>query len=158
MTSIVGAAFKPGRGLVAALALIGALFAVSASTHAEARDAWACAYSYTENGGPNAGGAAMLVTHEISVTREGGAYRAEITANGYQTQVQIHALGSVVGNRLLLRFERDGEEQMFKGRYQPDALLLELERPVRGGLLTHWRAYTPVTSERFPNPGTYFKR
>jgi len=91
------------------------------------------------------------------VKRAGNGWRAEITANGYQTQVQLHAAGTAVGNRLLLRFERDGEEQMFKGRYQPGALLLELERPVRGGLLTHWHAYTPATTERFANPGTYFK-
>lgn len=89
--------------------------------------------------------------------REGGAWQAEITANGYQTQTQIFARGIVVGNRLQLRFERDGEEQMFKGRYQAGALLLEFERPVRGGLLTHWHAYTPATMERFRNPGTYFK-
>lgn len=119
---------------------------------------WSGTYTYTESGGRTAGGTGIVVTHEIAVTRAGERWRAEITANGYQTQVQIHATGVVVGNRLLLRFERDGEDQMFKGRYQAGALLLELERPVRGGLLTHWHAYTPATMERFANPGTYFKR
>lgn len=158
MVSSVEAIFRPGRAIIAALTFLGALLAIPAGAQAEAGDAWSGAYAYTESGGRNAGGAAIIVTHEIAVTRAGDGYRAEITANGYQTQVQIHAAATVVGNRLLLRFARDGEEQMFKGRYQPGALLLELERPVRGGLLTHWRAYTPATTERFRNPGAYFKR
>lgn len=137
------------------LAALG-IAALAAPASAESRDAWPGTYSYTENGGRTAGGTAIVVTHEISVARDGAGYSAEITANGYQTQVQIVARGSVVGNRLLLRFFRDGEEQVFKGRYQEGALLLELERPVRGGLLTHWHAYTPATTERFANPGTYF--
>jgi hypothetical protein len=119
---------------------------------------WAGTYSYTEDGGRNAGGAAVIVTHEISVTRTGAGYRAEITANGYQTQVQIFAVGAVSGNKLQLRFEKDGEEQMFKGRYQPGALLLELERGGGKRIFTHWGAYTPATRERFRNPGVYFKR
>lgn len=119
---------------------------------------WAGNYSYTEDGGRNAGGAAIIVTHEISVTREGAQYTAEITANGYQTQVQIFALGAASGNKLQLRFERDGGEQMFKGRYKPGALLLELERSGGKRVLTHWGAYTPATRERFRNPGVYFKR
>jgi hypothetical protein len=119
---------------------------------------WAGHYSYTEDGGKTAGGSAIIVTHEIAVTREGGGYKAEITANGYQTQVQIFALATVSGNKLQLRFEKDGDEQMFKGRYQPGALLLELERGGGKRILTHWGAYTPATRERFRNPGVYFKR
>ena len=131
---------------------------VADAAQAQTRDEWSGTYSYSESGGRTAGGTGIVVTHEIAVTRAGEGWRAEITANGYQTQVQIHALGTVVGNRLLLRFERDGEDQMFKGRYQAGVLLLELERPVRGGLLTHWHAYTPATMERFRNPGPYFRR
>jgi hypothetical protein len=137
----------------------GAAFALAAgAAQAQTRDEWSGTYGYTEDGGRTAGGTGIVVTHEIAVARAGGAWRAEITANGHQTQTQIHALGTVVGNRLQLRFERDGEDQMFKGRYRAGALLLELERPVRGGLLTHWHAYTPATMERYANPGTYFRR
>ena len=149
----------PRRRLILGFAGGAVLFAFGGfgPARAELTD-WSGTYTYTESGGRTAGGTGIVVTHEIAVTRAGDAWRAEITANGYQTQVQLHATGQVVGNRLLLRFARDGEDQMFKGRYQPGALLLELERPVRGGLLTHWHAYTPATMERFTNPGTYFKR
>jgi hypothetical protein len=133
------------------------IVALAGAARAEKAPDWTGTYSYTESGGRNAGGAAIVVTHEIALTRAGGGYRAEITANGYQTQVQIHALGAVAGNKLQIRFEKDGEEQMFKGRYQPGALLLELERS-GARLLTHWGAYTPATTERFRNPGAYFKR
>ena len=144
------------RTTIYAVALIAGL-GLAAGARAEA-PAWTGNYSYIEDGGRNAGGAAVIVTHEISVTREGGQYKAEITANGYQTQVQIQALATAAGAKLQLRFERDGEEQMFKGRYKPGALLLELERGGGQRLLTHWGAYAPATRERFRNPGVYFKR
>jgi len=140
------------------LAIALALALAPATARAEKAPDWVGTYSYTESGGRTAGGTGIVVTHAIAVTRAGGQYRAEITANGYQTQVQIHALGTAVGNKLQLRFERDGEEQMFKGRYRPGALLLELERAGGRRLRTHWGAYTPATAERFRNPGVYFKR
>lgn len=138
----------------ASLAAIG----LAAAARAETAPDWTGRYSYTESGGRTAGGTGIVVTHEIAVTRDGAQYRAEIGASGYQTQVQIHALGTALGNRLQLRFERDGEEQMFKGRYRPGAMLLELERIGGRRLRTHWGAYTPATTERFRNPGIYFKR
>ena len=142
---------------VAAAAVAGLLAIASAAARAEAPD-WSGNYSYTEAGGRTTGGTGIVITHEISVAREGGQYKAEITANGYQTQTQILALGTATGNKLQLRFEKDGEEQLFKGRYQPGALLLELERAGTRRLLTHWGAYTPAASARFRNPGVYFKR
>ena len=140
----------------AALALVLAI--APAALRAETAPDWRGKYSYVESGGRTAGGTGIVITHEISVTREGGQYKAEITANGYQTQTHILALGTAAGSRLQLRFEKDGEEQMFKGRYQPGALLLELERGGARRVLTHWGAYTPATTERFRNPGVYFKR
>ena len=119
---------------------------------------WSGNYGYTEAGGRTTGGYGIVITHEIAVTREDGQYKAEITANGYQTQRHIFALATVSGNKLQLRFEKDGEEQMFKGHYRPGALLLELERAGARRLLTHWGAYTPAASARFRNPGVYFKR
>ncbi|MBL8661329.1 MAG: hypothetical protein JNM29_00825 [Candidatus Odyssella sp.] len=146
MTSLRAAAL-----LIAALAFAGA-------ARAETAPDWSGRYGYAETGGRTAGGTGIVVTHRIAVTREGGQYRAEITASGYQTQVQIFALGTVLGSKLQLRFERDGDEQMFKGRYRPGALLLELERAGGRRIVTHWGAYAPATTERFRNPGAYFKR
>lgn len=144
------------RTTIFAAALVAGV-ALGGASRAEAPD-WKGSYSYTEDGGRNAGGAAVIVTHEIAVTREGAQYKAEITANGYQTQTHLFALGTVTGSKLQLRFERDGAEQMFKGRYKPGALLLELERGGGKRIVTHWGAYTPATRERFRNPGVYFKR
>ena len=145
------------KSLRFAAALIAAL-AFAGAARAESAPDWSGTYSYTESGGRTAGGTGIVVTHEIAVTRDGGQYRAEITANGYQTQVQIFALGTVLGNKLQLRFDKDGEQQMFKGRYQPGALLLEFERAGARRIVTHWGAYTPATTERFRNPGAYFRR
>lgn len=144
---IVAAALAAGCGILA-----------TGGARAEKAPDWQGRYSYTEDGGKNAGGAAMIVTHEIAVTRDGMQYKAEITANGYQTQTHMFAQGTASGAKLQLRFERDGDDQMFKGRYKPGALLLELERGSGTRVLTHWGAYTPATRERFRNPGVYFKR
>ena len=138
-------------------AATGWLLAAAAAEKPSSPD-WQGRYSYTEDGGKNAGGAAVIVTHEIAVTRDGTQYKAEIVANGYQTQTHMFAQGMATGNKLQLRFERDGAEQMFKDRYKPGALLLELERGSGTRILTHWGAYTPATRERFRNPGVYFKR
>lgn len=144
--------------LRAAAAFAVALAFAPQSVRAEKAPDWSGSYTYTESGGRTVGGTGIVVTHEISVTREGGQYKAEITANGYQTQTQIHALGAAMGNKLQLRFERDGAGQLFKGQFRPGALLLELERAGGRRLLTHWGAYTPATTQRFRNPGVYFKR
>ncbi len=140
-----------------AFALIAAA-AFAGTARAESAPDWSGNYSYTEAGGRTTGGYGIVIQHEISVVREGGQYKAEITANGYQTQTSIFAIGTATGNKLQLRFEKDGAEQLFKGRYQPGALLLELERAGARRLLTHWGAYTPAASARFRNPGVYFKR
>ncbi|HEY7610764.1 MAG TPA: DUF5991 domain-containing protein [Alphaproteobacteria bacterium] len=143
------------RGL--RVAVLGVTIVVAGPAAAEGPD-WPGTYTYTERGGRTAGGTGIVVGHQIVVTREGGRYKAEITASGYQTSVQVFAIGEAAGAKLALRFARDGEDQTFKNQYQPGALLLELERASGGRLLTHWRALTPATRERFANPGVYFKR
>lgn len=143
------------RGLRVAVA--GMAIFVAGAAAAEGPD-WSGTYTYSEQGGRTAGGTGIVVGHTIAVTREGGRYKAEITASGYQTRVQIFAVGEAAGTKLALRFEKDGDDQVFKNQYQSGALLLELERASDGRLLTHWRALTPATRERFPNPGFYFRR
>lgn len=140
---------------IAALAMLA--LAAGAAT-AEAPDPWSGTYIYSEYGGRTAGGTGIVVTHEIAVKREGGRYRAEITANGFQTARHLFAIGEVAGARLKLSLEREGEEHMFKGRLQPGALLLEFERRTGRGVYTHWHAYAPATRERYANPGNYFRR
>jgi hypothetical protein len=143
--------------IFAAAAAAAAVALLSAGARAEAPE-WTGNYSYTEEGGRTTGGYGIVVTHEIAVTREGAQYQAEITANGYQTNTHVFALGTVAGNKLQLRFDHDGTEQLWKGRYKPGTLLLELERAGAKRVLTHWGAYTPATRARFRNPGVYFKR
>lgn len=138
--------------LVAALPI----FAIAAAAHAA--DPWIGTYTYVEHGGRTAGGTGIVVTHEVSVTAAAGALAARIEANGYQSQVEIVATAAPAGNRLVIRYLRDGPGQMFKDRYKPGDVLLEFERRGTRTLLTHWRAYAPATRERFRNPGAYFTR
>lgn len=125
---------------------------------AGAAEPWIGTYTYVEYGGRTAGGTGIVVTHEVSVTAAAGALAATIEAKGYQYQEHIVADAAPVGNRLVIRFRRDGPGQVFKDRYKPGDVLLEFERRDARTLLTHWRAYTPATRERFRNPGAYFLR
>jgi hypothetical protein len=131
---------------------------IAPAGHAASEQAWTGNYTYTESGGRTAGGTGIVVTHELAIHEDGGRLRADLTANGYQTGVELFATAEIVGSRLVIRFERDGEGQVFKGRHKPGDVLLELERKTPRQLLTHWRAYTPATRERFANPGVYFRR
>ena len=135
-----------------------ALMIFAGTAIAEAPDPWSGTYTYSKYGGRTAGGTGIVVTHEIAVTRADGRYRAEITANGFQTQRHLFATGEVVGTRLKLSLEREGGEHMWKGQIRPGALLLEFERRTGRGVYTHWHAYTPATQERYANPGNYFRR
>src|SRR5262249_30134424 len=138
------------RRLSLIAAMLAALGPASGAARAETAD-WSGHYSYTEQGGRTTGGIGIVVTHEIALTRDGDRYNAETPASGYQTSRHIFATGEAIGAKLALRFERDGEDQMFKNQFKPGTLLLELERG-RGRLLTHWGAYTPATRERYRNP------
>ena len=107
-----------------------------AAMAASAQSDWMGSYAFTENGGRNAGGAAILVTHQIDVFEGGEGLAVSITSQGYQTSAELNCSAKVVGAKLQIYFESYGENNMFEPYNQGD-LLLTLERKGKT-LLTHW--------------------
>ena len=107
-----------------------------AAMAASAQSDWTGSYAFTENGGRNAGGAAILVTHQIDVFEGGEGLAVSITSQGYQTSAELNCSAKVVGAKLQIYFESYGENNMFEPYNQGD-LLLTLERKGKT-LLTHW--------------------
>lgn len=159
-----GGRLKGRRALAALLAAVcvaGALSAARASgPAADELDWWVGECTFDEDGGRTAGGSPIYIVHQITVTREGGALKARLESNGYQTFVAIECDARLEAGRLKLFFARHADENVFpRGEYRPGDLLLALARAGRGPrprLLTYWGAFRPQF--RRPRQGRVFFR
>lgn len=124
-------------------------------------DAWVGEYTFDEDGGRTAGGSVIYVVHQLTVTREGGALRARLESNGYQTYAAFECEARVEAGRLKIFFTRHADENVFlRGDYRPGDLLLSLARSGvgrRARLLTYFGKFRPQFSR--PRGGrVYFRR
>jgi len=114
---------------------------------ADPLDAWVGEYTFGEDGGRTAGGSAIYVVHQLTVGREGGALRARLESNGYQTYAAFVCEARVEAGRLKIFFARHADENVFlRGDYRPGDLLLSLARAGAGRrarLLTYWGKFRP---------------
>lgn len=124
---------------------------------ASAQNGWAGTYVFEEDGGRNAGGTAIFITHELNVMETDDGLRATIQSNGYQTSKDLICTAKAAGNKLSIYFESYGENNMFES-YSPGDLLLTLEKRTAKGktqLLTFWGKFEPVIPEK-PQSGKVF--
>ncbi|MEP7213106.1 MAG: DUF5991 domain-containing protein [Acidobacteriota bacterium] len=121
---------------------------------------WPGTYEYTEVGGRNAGGAAMVVTHELKVFKIAGGLGATLESNGYQTSINLNCTVKVDRERLMLYFDSYGPDNMFETNEKGDLLLTLVRRPVRGkaAILTYWGKFSPVVLSRVKSGKIYFTR
>jgi len=116
------------------------------SLQADAQNDWKGTYSFDENGGKNAGGATIFISHELSVFDDDEGFAARLQSNGYQTSSDLICTTKVEGAKLLIYFQSYGEDNMFEP-YKPGDLLFTLERKAEKGksiVLTHWGKFTPA--------------
>lgn len=154
------------RAVRAVAALLLALCAAGAGAGAAPRaadelGAWVGEYVFEEDGGRTAGGTPISVAHQIHVSREGGALKARLESNGYQTYAAFECEARVEANKLKLFFARHADENVFlRGDYRRGDLLLTLARAGAGRrprVLTYWGAFRPQF--RRPRQGrVYFRR
>jgi hypothetical protein len=155
---------QAGRALAAVLVALCVAQAAAAGPRAgavDALDAWVGEYVFEADGGRTAGGSAIYVVHQLSVSREGRALRARLESNGYQTYAAFECEARVEGGRLKLFFVRHADENVFlRGDYRRGDLLLTLARAGRGRrarLLTYFGKFRPQF--RRPRPGReYFRK
>jgi hypothetical protein len=133
----------------------------SISVIAQAQNAWIGDYTFEEDGGKNAGGSAIFISHELKVFEgDGGALVARLQSNGYQTSSDLVCTTKLAGEKLVIYFESYGEDNMFEP-YKPGDLLFTLERKIEKGkavVLTHWGKFTPSIPRNSKSGKVYFQR
>lgn len=123
---------------------------------ASAQTDWKGSYAFTENGGRNAGGAAILITHQIDVVDGADGLAASISSQGYQTSAELNCSVKVVGTKLMIYFDSYGENNMFEP-YQQGDLLLTLERKGKQ-LLTYWGKMSASIEKNEKSGKVYFEK
>lgn len=129
------------------------LFAVFSHAQSE----WIGTYAFDEDGGKNAGGTAIFISHELTVMETDDGLRATLHSNGYQTSKDLNCKAKAEGSKLMIYFDSYGEDNVFES-YKPGDLLLTLEKRTLKGkteLLTFWGKFLPIVPEK-PKTGKVF--
>ncbi|MEO8573005.1 MAG: DUF5991 domain-containing protein [Pyrinomonadaceae bacterium] len=129
------------------------------SVHANAQNDWKGTYSFDENGGKNAGGTTIFISHELTVFDGDDGLAARLQSNGYQTSTDLICSAKVEGTKLLIYFQSYGEDNMFEP-YGLGDLLLTLERKMEKAksiVLTHWGKFTPAIPKNAKSGKVYFE-
>ena len=143
-----------GRPTVLVLCVL--LLSIASAAQSE----WQGTYQFDENGGKNAGGTVIFVTHEISVIDTDGGLAATVKSNGYQTSRDLNCTVKIVGPKMLLYFESYGDDNIFESYVKGD-LLLTLERKAAEGetsIVTHWGKFMPVIPKNEKSGKIYFTK
>ena len=138
-------------------AAVSLLFAFVLATVSFAQSEWAGTYTFDEDGGKNAGGTTIFISHELVVMETDDGLRATLQSNGYQTSKDLVCTAKVNGTKLEIYFESYGENNVFES-YSAGELLLTLEKKTLKGkseLLTWWGKFTPIIPEK-PKTGKVF--
>ena len=138
------------------VAVISALVPIAVCAQSD----WKGSYSFHEDGGKNAGGIAVLISHEMDVFDGGEGLSASVESNGYQTSAELVCTAKIEGSKLLIYFQSYGENNMFEPYKQGD-LLFTLERKTEKGktlILTHWGKFTPQIPRNQKSGKVYFEK
>ncbi|MEP7148316.1 MAG: DUF5991 domain-containing protein [Acidobacteriota bacterium] len=128
--------------------------------HASAQSDWKGSYRFDEDGGKNAGGAAIVISHELTIFDSGEGLAARFQSNGYQTSTDLVCTVRSEGSKIMLFFQSYGEDNMFEP-YTPGDLLFTLEHKVekgKPGILTYWGKFTPVIARNSKSGKVYFEK
>ena len=146
------------RNTLRFLSTVAVLLLIPPALYAQAD--WKGSYGFYEDGGKNAGGSAILISHEIEILDGADGLVASIESNGYQTSSDLMGTAKVVGSKLEIYFQSYGENNMFEP-YQPGDLLLTFEKKTEKGktvILTHWGKFTPQIPKNGKSGKVYFEK
>ena len=125
---------------------------------AAAQKEWVGSYTFDEDGGRNAGGTKIFISHELTVMETDDGLIAHLESNGYQTSKDLNCRAKVNGSKLEIYFDSYGENNIFE-TYEKGDLLLTLERRAVKGkqeLITFWGKFTPVVPKNEKTGKSYF--
>lgn len=127
---------------------------------ADARADWRGSYYFGEDGGKNAGGSAIMISHELDVFDSDDGFAATLQSNGYQTSADLICSAKVEGAKLMIYFQSYGENNMFEP-YKPGDLLFTLEQKTLNGkpvVLTWWGKFAPAIPKNSKTGKVYFEK
>lgn len=134
--------------------LLGGLLTLSAGAQTAS---WDGRYVHEAVLGRTAGGTAMVIEYEITLRSQ--AAQCQLTISGFQTDETLLCTAKAQGNSLALHFKSHEDGRLVNAHgvavYTPGALLLTLERPATGPLITRWHALRGQDG-RTPAPGPAF--
>lgn len=140
---------------------IGAVFAILVlSVLVNAQSSWLGKYEFAEDGGRNAGGTAIFISHELEIKETSDGLMATLQSNGYQTSKDLICTAKIVGGKLEIYFDSYGENNIFESYEQGD-LLLTLENKTAKGkteTLTFWSKFQPSLDKNAKSGKVYFKK
>ncbi|RYX84697.1 hypothetical protein EON83_08660 [bacterium] len=142
------------KTVLLSLALIGATQGLA---HAAPAPSWSGTYVYSEDGGRTTGGTAVFVTHTLKLWKKDGVWTGRLESDGYQTYIDTVVSGKLHGNQLDLLFKSRNPETR-SPLAEPGQRLFSLTRLASGGVKTDWGVFWPVTMDKAPRAGTYFRR
>jgi hypothetical protein len=125
-----------------------------------AQNPWLGVYEFNEDGGKNAGGSPIFVTHRLEIMTSDDGLIATIESNGYQTSKDLLCKVKVKGAKAFIYFEGYGENNVFES-YEKGQLMLTLEKKGGGAkptLLTHWGAFQPIVPKNEKSGRVYFTK
>ncbi len=128
--------------------------------HATGQSDWKGPYSFFENGGKNAGAAAIVISHELTIFDSGEGLAARFQSNGYQTSTDLVCSVRSEGSKIMIYFQSYGEDNMFEP-YSTGDLLFTLENKNEKGkleILTYWGKFTPAILKNAKTGKVYFEK
>ena len=128
--------------------------------NAAAQSEWKGSYYFGEDGGNNAGGTKIFISHELEIFDGDNEIPALLQSNGYQTSSDLVCTAKIEGAKLMIYFQSYGENNMFE-KYESGDLLLTLEKKnVKGkpAILTHWGKFKPAIAKNEKSGQVYFAK
>ena len=127
---------------------------------ANAQKEWLGNYTFDEDGGENAGGTAIFISHVLDVSEADDGLLVTIQSNGYQTSKDLICTAKTDRARLLIYFDSYGENNVLEP-YEKGDLLLTLERKTVKGkteILTFWGKFQPSVPKNEKTGRVYFQK
>jgi len=125
-----------------------------------AQNPWLGVYEFNEDGGKNAGGTPIFISHRLEIMTSDDGLIATIESNGYQTSRDLLCSVKIKGEKAYVYFLGYGDNNVFES-YTKGQLMLTLESKGEAGkssILTYWGAFKPIVPRNEKNGKVYFTK
>ena len=137
------------------------LLTLSFTLFVNAQTDWLGEYEFDEDGGKTAGGSKIYIAHTLHISSyPKNTYKLVLKSQGFQTSIDILAIGKPVGNKLNVYYTSKREDHS-TGEYQKDDLLFTFEKKEIDGktkILTYWEKFQPILEQNEKSGEIYFEK